>query len=103
MFGADQHLNFPGLWLVHKDSGPESPEFQNEASDVIVGNPTAVHLNLRADPVGISLCSCFPVEVCSADWWPGHAISSATPRNNKYGRHSGLGYINGLTISDQGL
>ena len=29
-------------------------EFQNEASDVILGNPMAVHLNLTAGPVVVS-------------------------------------------------
>ena len=35
----------------------QSFEFQNEASDVILGNPMAVHLNLTAGPVGVSLRS----------------------------------------------
>ena len=85
-------------------------EFQNEASDVILGNPTAVHLILTAGPVVVSprssrwtgqgpwsppeqfarfrvynnahVCvpgSCVSMEVCSADWWPGHARPFPVP------------------------
>ena len=51
------------------------------------------------------LCYCDLLEVCSADWWLGHArpltrpcpsIFSPTPSINRYGRHSVLGCVNSL-------
>ena len=111
----------------HRDSA-----FQNEASDVILGNPTVVHLNLTAGPVVVCSRSShwtvqspwsppeqfvrIPVgnnaEVCVVVFqWKSAAQTGdqAMPvhfqshsHENKYGRHSGSGYIKVLAISDPG-
>ena len=95
----------------------QSFEFQNEASDVTLGNPMAVHLNLTADPVVVSQRSsrgwtslphwaARSVPLCQFDKsesvWASLQLAGLTrhfharplPNVNKYGRHLGFVSLN---------
>ena len=67
----------------------QSFEFQNEASDVILGNPMVVHLNLTASPVVVSQrSSCGWTYGChsgfvSLDLYFNHFQSQATNWNSE--------------------